>query len=114
MRTTSLIAAVATGLTAVSAALAQDALPASAEQFYQLLGVPQHVRRESLRVIVPYSAQPLAAELGLEPQIHRNIASTTSTAMIHSCRDGGPILASSPSLQVTISGLSLISGRQTT
>ena len=43
---------------------AQDALPASAEQFYQLLGVPQHARRESLRVMVPYSAQPLAAELG--------------------------------------------------
>lgn len=42
----------------------QDALPASAEQFYQLLGVPQHARRESLRVMVPYSAQPLAAELG--------------------------------------------------
>lgn len=42
----------------------QDALSASAEQFYQLLGVPQHTRRESVRVIVPYSSKPQAAELG--------------------------------------------------
>lgn len=49
---------------------------------------------------------------GLEPQIHRNIASSTSAAMIHSARDTGPIAASSPLLHSTISGLALISGRQ--
>ena len=52
--------------------------------------------------------------VGLEPQIHRNIASSTSAAMIHSLRDGGPIAASSLALQSTISGLSFTSGRQTT
>jgi hypothetical protein len=50
--------------------------------------------------------------LGLEPQIQKNIASTTSNAMIHSWRVTGPIAASSPLLHSTISGLSLISGRQ--
>ena len=51
--------------------------------------------------------------VGLEPQIHRNIASSTRAAMIHSLCDGGPIAANSPALQVTISGLSFTSGRQT-
>src|SRR5712691_701700 len=52
--------------------------------------------------------------VGLEPVIQRNIASSTSAAMIHSWRDGGPIAASSPALQVTISGLCFTCGRQTT
>ena len=51
--------------------------------------------------------------VGLEPQIQRNIASSTRAAMIHSLRDGGPIAASSLALQSTISGLSFTSGRQT-
>ena len=50
--------------------------------------------------------------LGLEPQIHKNIASSTSAAMIHSLRDGGPIALSSFALHATISGLSFTSGRQ--
>ena len=52
--------------------------------------------------------------VGLEPVIQRNIASSTSAAMIHSWRDGGPIAAISPALQVTISGLCFTCGRQTT
>ena len=52
--------------------------------------------------------------VGLEPQIQRNIASSTSAAMIHSLRDGGPIAASSLALHATISGLSFTSGRHTT
>src|SRR3954452_8862167 len=52
--------------------------------------------------------------LGLEPQIHKNIASSTSVAMIHSWRDGGPIAASSALLHSTISGLCFTSGRQVT
>ena len=51
--------------------------------------------------------------VGLEPQIHRNIASSTSTAMIRSLRDIGPIALSSPALHSTISGLSFTSGRHT-
>ena len=50
---------------------------------------------------------------GLEPQIQKNIASSTSAAMIHSLRDGGPIVFSSSALHATISGLSFTSGRQT-
>src|ERR1700738_3557793 len=51
--------------------------------------------------------------VGLEPHIQKNIASSTSAAMIHSLRDGGPMAASSPELHVTISGLSFTSGRHT-
>lgn len=43
---------------------AQDALSATAEQFYQLLGLPDGVDRESVRVVVPYSDEPLPVELG--------------------------------------------------
>ena len=50
---------------------------------------------------------------GFEPQIQKNIASSTSAIMIHSLRDGGPIAASSPALHCTISGLCFTSGRQT-
>ncbi|MCR2052812.1 hypothetical protein NSA19_08140 [Actinomyces bowdenii] len=42
----------------------QDALSATAEQFYQLLGLPDGVGRESVRVVVPYSDDPLPVELG--------------------------------------------------
>ena len=43
---------------------AGDALPATAEQFYQLLGLPNGAVRHSVRVVVPWSADPLPAELG--------------------------------------------------
>src|SRR3979411_552972 len=52
--------------------------------------------------------------VGLEPVIQRNIASSTSAAMIHSLRVGGPIAASSLELHVTISGLCFTCGRQMT
>ena len=52
--------------------------------------------------------------VGLDPVIQRNIASSTSAAMIHSLREGGPIAVSSLALQVTISGDCFTCGRQTT
>src|ERR1700712_5599195 len=52
--------------------------------------------------------------VGLDPQIHRNIASSTRAAMIHSLRDGGPMAAISLGLHSTVSGLSFPSGRHTT
>ena len=52
--------------------------------------------------------------VGLEPVIHRNIASTTSPDITHSLRDIGPIVLSWFAAHATISGLSLTSGRQTT
>lgn len=43
---------------------AGDALPATAEQFYQLLGLPTGVVRHSVRVMAPWSADSAPAELG--------------------------------------------------
>jgi hypothetical protein len=50
---------------------------------------------------------------GLEPAIHRNIASKIRASMIHSLRDIGPISASSFDAHSEISGLLFTSGRQT-
>ena len=43
---------------------AQDALSAAAENFYQNLDVPGGAERYHVRVLVPWSAEPLPAQLG--------------------------------------------------
>lgn len=57
----------------------QDALSASAENFYQGLDVVGSARTQHVRVIVPWSAEPLPAELG-RPGWHGVMLSPESTA----------------------------------
>lgn len=57
----------------------QDALSAAAENFYQGLDVVGGARTQHVRVIVPWSAEPLPAELG-RPGWHGVMLSPESTA----------------------------------
>ena len=84
----------------------------SAKSITPVTSISEMITNTTIVVLMKLLPRNGTLMFGLEPQIQKNIASSTRKAMVHSWRDTGPIAASSPLLHSTISGLSLISGLQ--